>query len=77
MKDLHFSKVDFLGTFQGFSDHVIGLGAAFMALARGASIIEKHFAIDHETGVDAAWSMTPPELKGLRHFADSCSEALW
>ena len=60
----------------GISDHTIGLDAAKIALARGALIIEKHFAIDHKTGVDAAWSMTPDELGELRRWADKIKEAL-
>jgi N-acetylneuraminate synthase/N,N'-diacetyllegionaminate synthase len=51
--------------FEGFSDHTIGLDAAKVAIARGAFWIEKHFAKDHHTGVDAQWSMTPDELREL------------
>ncbi len=54
--------------FEGFSDHTIGLDAARVALTKGVEIIEKHFAIDHNTGVDAEWSMTPSELKELKRF---------
>jgi len=61
---------------EGFSDHTIGLDAAEIALARGTRIIEKHFAISHNTGVDAPWSMTPDELRRLRRFADAVEEAL-
>jgi len=60
----------------GFSDHTIGLDAAKIALSRGAEIIEKHFAIDHETGVDAPWSMTPEELKELVRFSKIVEEVL-
>jgi len=60
----------------GFSDHTIGLDAAKIALARGAEIIEKHFAIDHQTGIDAKWSMTPDELRELKRFEMVCKEAL-
>lgn len=63
LSELHLGDVDFNKL--GFSDHTIGLDAAKIALARGAQIIEKHFAIDHQTGVDAQWSMTPEELKEL------------
>ena len=70
LKDLEFNGVDFMDVFQGYSDHTIGLNAAKIAMSRGAKIIEKHFAIDHRTGIDAPWSMTPSELKTLRKFAD-------
>jgi len=67
--ELHFKQINF-SVYSGFSDHTVGLDAARVALARGARIIEKHFAIDHNTGVDAPWSMTPDELKELRRWAD-------
>lgn len=57
--------------FSGISDHTIGLDFAQIALARGTEIIEEHFCIDHETGVDAEWSSTPEELKELRRFSES------
>ena len=60
----------------GFSDHTIGLDAAKIALARGAVIIEKHFAIDHNTGIDAPWSMDSSELKELKHWEQVCHEAI-
>jgi sialic acid synthase SpsE len=65
IEELDFSDLD---SFDGFSDHTIGLDAAKIAIARGAGIIEKHFSIDHKTGIDAPWSMTPDELKELRRF---------
>ena len=69
------SKVSYC-YFDGFSDHTIGLDTSKIALARGAKIIEKHFAIDHYTGVDAEWSMTSSELRELKQFELSCKEAL-
>ncbi len=74
--DLRFSEVDFVNDFQGFSDHTIGLDAAKIALARGAAIIEKHFALDHKTGVDAPWSMDISELKELKRWLQALSFAL-
>lgn len=76
LSDLKFDTVDFTNDFQGYSDHTIGLHAAEIALARGAQIIEKHFAEDHTNGVDAPWSMTPLELRKLREFADSVRDAI-
>lgn len=70
LADLKFNQVDFTKDFQGYSDHTIGLNASYVALARGAATIEKHFAVNHKTGVDGPWSMTPPELQKLRKFAD-------
>ncbi len=63
LNELHFNLHEL--RWSGFSDHTIGLSASKIALARGAKIIEKHFAIDKFTGVDAFLSMTPDELKEL------------
>jgi len=65
LKGLHFDKVDFIDQWYGYSDHTIGLHAAKIAIAKGCQVIEKHFAIDHKTGVDALWSMTPIQLAEL------------
>jgi sialic acid synthase SpsE len=50
--------------FVGYSDHTIGIDAAFLAIARGASIIEKHFTLDKSdvTIRDHALSATPDEF---------------
>lgn len=65
LSDLRFDRVDFKENWYGYSDHTVGLDACKIAIARGAQVIEKHFAIDHKTGVDAPWSMTPAELTEL------------
>ncbi len=62
--------------YEGFSDHTIGLDFAMIALSRGARIIEKHFAITHEIGIDAPWSMTPDELRELKTFERKVQEVL-
>jgi sialic acid synthase SpsE len=50
----------------GFSDHTIGIDAAKIAIARGASIIEKHFVLNHDTAYpDNDWSMDPTDLREL------------
>ena len=64
---------------QGFSDHTVGLDAAKIALARGAKIIEKHFALSHDSetdGPDAGWSMVPSELEELVRWQKVCKEVL-
>ena len=68
--------VDYAGNFEGFSDHFVGLDMSKIFLAMGAEIIEKHFAVDHETGVDAPWSMTPQELKELKRWEQVCKKIL-
>lgn len=60
--------LDKLSGYDGISDHTIGLECAKEALKRGATIIEKHFALDHHTGLDAPWSMAPDELRELKEW---------
>lgn len=75
MADLNLGNVSF-DIFDGFSDHTIGLDAAKIALSRGAEIIEKHFALDHQMGIDAPWSMITEELEELKRFELAVKEAL-
>jgi sialic acid synthase SpsE len=58
--------------YDGFSDHTIGLDCAKIAIAKGAEIIEKHFSLNHTTGIDAPWSMTPSELRELKDWENLC-----
>lgn len=69
---------DNMGTvYDGFSDHTIGLDAAKIAIARGASIVEKHFCLSHDSRFpDDAWSMTPDELAELVRWEKVCQEVL-
>jgi len=60
----------------GYSDHTVGLSACKVAIARGMSPVEKHFCVDHNTGVDAPWSMTPDELRELVEWEKTCQTAL-
>lgn len=59
---------DFKDTsFLGYSDHSIGIETCFIAIARGATIIEKHFTLDKSdrTIRDHALSATPDEFRYL------------
>jgi N-acetylneuraminate synthase/N,N'-diacetyllegionaminate synthase len=50
----------------GFSDHTIGADAAVVAVALGATVIEKHFTLDHNLpGPDHAMSATPDQFREL------------
>lgn len=50
----------------GLSDHTQGIGAAVVAVALGATVIEKHFTISRsDGGVDSAFSLEPQELASL------------
>ncbi|MDX1402146.1 MAG: pseudaminic acid synthase [Kiloniellales bacterium] len=55
----------------GLSDHTHGLVAACAAVSLGASIVEKHFTLSRDKGLDAAFSLEPDELK---HLVRSCRE---
>ncbi len=50
----------------GYSDHSIGISIPIAAVARGASIIEKHFTIDKNLpGPDHQASLEPAQLKEM------------
>jgi len=50
----------------GLSDHSLGILAATTAVSIGASIIEKHFCLDHnKKTLDSSFSMSPGEFKNL------------
>ena len=66
----------------GFSDHTIGIEATRIAVAAGATIIEKHFTLSKKSdGPDHAISAEPEELKDLvadvRFVQDVMGEAVW
>lgn len=51
----------------GYSDHTLGIDAAVLSVAAGATIVEKHFTLDHEYSAfgDHKISADPQELKLL------------
>ena len=50
----------------GYSDHSVGIAISIAAVARGATIIEKHFTIDRNLpGPDHQASLEPDELKNM------------
>jgi pseudaminic acid synthase len=63
----------------GVSDHTMGSTIPLVAVALGASVIEKHFILDRALGgVDAAFSMNPAEfaqmVKSVREAEMSLGE---
>jgi N,N'-diacetyllegionaminate synthase len=78
MEQLHLRRMSFLRRFTpfaGYSDHTkpaeTGLWASKMALALGASCIERHFTVlEADQSRDGPVSITPAMLRELRAFAD-------
>ena len=78
MEELHLSRIEYLKQFSdkvGYSDHskpaTTALWASKIALALGASCIERHYTVlgPDETR-DGPVSITPAMVKELREFAD-------
>ena len=49
---LQVMPTSFTGMLKGYSDHTIGIDACVEAVNRGATIIEKHFTLDHNLQCD-------------------------
>lgn len=69
-KDANLRAMDTLGeTFGrpiGWSDHTLGDAVSLAAVARGATVVEKHFTLDNDlAGPDHAMSMDPNGLARL------------
>lgn len=61
----------------GYSDHSTGIEIALAAVARGATIIEKHFTLDRALpGPDHAASLEPGELRAMIHAIRNIEVAL-
>lgn len=61
----------------GYSDHTVGLTVALAAVARGASVLEKHVTLDRTArGPDHATSLEPGEFKALVVGVRQVEEAL-
>lgn len=68
---------DAFGLPVGYSDHTLGLEVSIAAVARGATVIEKHFTLDRGLpGPDHSASLEPTELKDLVRSIRSVEQAL-
>jgi N-acetylneuraminate synthase len=67
--DMNLRALDRLAQFGceiGLSDHSLGSTAAMLAVARGATVIEKHFTLARsDGGPDAGFSLEPDEFAAL------------
>jgi N,N'-diacetyllegionaminate synthase len=78
MAELHLRRMSFLRRFTprvGYSDHTkpaeTGLWASKLAIALGATCVERHFTIlEADQSRDGPVSVTPAMLRELRTFAD-------
>ena len=61
----------------GYSDHTVGIEVAIAAVARGATVIEKHFTLDRSLpGPDHAASITPDEFSAMTRSIRNVETAL-
>lgn len=78
--DMNLRALDWLASLGcpvGLSDHTLDNLAAVVAVARGASIIEKHFTLRRaDGGPDAAFSLEPAEFEALVAAVRGAWEAL-
>lgn len=66
LNELNFYEFTFRGSYDGFSDHTMGITASVVAMSLGATIIEKHFTLSRELpGCDQSCSIEPDELRQL------------
>jgi len=66
-----------LGVAVGYSDHTQGIVVAIAAVAMGATVIEKHFTLDHNLpGPDHRASLEPDELKAMVKAIRNIEKAL-
>jgi N-acetylneuraminate synthase len=69
-EDVHLRAMDTMaqafGLPVGYSDHTLGIEMSIAAVARGATVIEKHFTLDRTLpGPDHLASLEPNELKNM------------
>jgi pseudaminic acid synthase len=83
---VHLARMELLGERYnvpvGLSDHTLGNSASLAAVARGATVIERHFILNrNQGGPDSAFSLEPNELGDLsihiKQIEQSVGNKLW
>jgi len=81
-KNFHMTKLHFIKYVAqqnkkrfGFSGHLPDIWDAVLAVSLGATVIEKHFTIDHDLpGRDNKFAILPSQMKQLREYCDHVSQ---
>lgn len=61
----------------GYSDHCIGIQAVKLAIARGATYVEKHFTLgEGKCPRTMSWDATPAEFEEIVSYRDECGKLL-
>jgi N-acetylneuraminate synthase len=69
--------IERFGLVTGLSDHTLNNTTAIASIALGASIIEKHFTLDHNGGgPDDSFSLEPADLRQLCQDAKAAWQAI-
>ena len=76
-KDTNLNSIEFLkkkfGCEVGLSDHTKGIGVSVAAIAKGATVIEKHFTFDKKVkSVDSTFSL---DTTGMKHLVKETNAA--
>ena len=75
LENINLPKMKFLQAITprvGYSGHLSGVSDAIAAICMGATVIEKHFTIDHELpGRDNKFSILPNEFKEIKEFLNT------
>lgn len=75
MDKCNINRMEFIrslfGVNVGYSDHTIGKQAAYVAISKGAVVVEKHFTTDQSLeGRDNKFACLPPTLLSICKFRD-------
>ena len=63
------NKLKELGCKIGYSDHIVGVESAKIAICEGAEVIEKHFTINNDLpGRDNKFAILPEDMRDLNEF---------